>query len=131
MEDVVLGTHTLVRKHTLAGWPRSAQAGSQQAKQVHQEVRAREGVEPVEEVNLCAAQRDLCDRDLGLIFMRWPGRRSPLFPVALARPAWQRGELVRGRRQEGADTHHPQAADGDPLRQAWLAGKSLINYQRC
>lgn len=68
-------------------------------------------MEPVEEFHLCAAQRDLCDRDLGLIFMHWPGPHSPLLPVALAQPTWQRegtqeektshmserGELVRGR----------------------------------
>lgn len=97
----------------------------------------REGVETVEEFNLCTAQRDL-----GLIFMHQPGPHSPLFPVAQDQPACQsearsrrkkshmsaRGELVRGRRQDGADTHHPQAAAAENRSaQSVITGSKLIN----
>lgn len=91
----------------------------------------------MQEFNLCTAQFELCDRDLELIFMHWPGPPcTPLLPVALKEPVSQgaegtAGEEGRGgqRRRRGvkkrarerervsgkgqeleADTNHPKAA---------------------
>lgn len=107
----------------------------------------REGVETVEEFNLCTAQRDLRDRDLGLIFMRRPGPHSPLFPVALDQPACQsearrRRKRVtcqneeswleeRGRKELTHITLRLLQQKIDPLSHSSLALNSLINYQFC
>lgn len=46
----------------------------------------------MQELNLCTTRCEPCDRDLELIFMLWPGPRTPLLPVAPKEPVSQGAE---------------------------------------
>lgn len=97
----------------------------------------------MEEFNLCTAQCDVCNRDLELIFMQRPGPHAPLFPLGpgQARVSGEgvqeekkrshmseQGEMLRGREQEGAGTHHPRAAVAENRSaQSIITGSKLIN----